>query len=324
MSTIKEISKKTGYSNATISYALKNDPKIPLETREKIQQVAKDLKYFPNASARALKTKKSYSIGIFVPGFRGTVHPIILSGIEYVIKHHPTKYKMLVTFMDEDLSLIYEKQIDIAVIFGLSISNEKIIDISELIPVILVDNDLEYPNVYSINIDNAYGIKQRVIDFYNKGSRKFMYMLGSGDSMHNIERYNGFEEGIKACGLNLEEQVVLDAAGFTILCGYECLKKYLDTNVLESDALICSNDALAIGSLEVFKERNIKVPQEIRVSGFDNIERCNYTTPPLSTIAVDWYNYGVLLGKKIISVLENKHFEISEKFAAHLFDRRSG
>ena len=86
MSTIKDVARESGYSISTVSYALKNDPKIPEATREKIKEAARRLNYVPNASARALKTGKNYSIGIFVPGFEGPIHSTLLAGIAAVIR----------------------------------------------------------------------------------------------------------------------------------------------------------------------------------------------------------------------------------------------
>ena len=306
MVTIKDVAKQSGYGVSTVSYALKDDPKIPVATRQKIKEVAARLNYVPNASARTLKTKKSFSIGVYVPGFKGPIHPTILSGISEVIKKVRNKYKLLVTFVDQDFLLVYQRQIDIAVIVGAHVQEERAIDISKHIPLILVDNIINHPNIYNTRVDNFGGIKKRVIDFYNKGSRKFIFMNGSPYSVHNQERLDGFIAGIKECNLILEEQIILEGQAFTEKHGYECMTNYLKNHELLADALICSNDELAIGAIKAFKENGIVNFENIRISGFDNIEKCEFISPSLSSISVDWYGYGEKIGYLILDILADK------------------
>ena len=323
MATIKDIARESGYGVSTVSYALKNDPKIPESTRQKIKDVASRLNYFPNASARSLKTRKSYSIGVFVPGFKGPIHPTILSGIAEVIKKVRNKYKMLVTFVDEDFLLVYQRQIDVAVIVGAHVQEEKAIAISNEIPLILVDNAINHPNIYNTKVDNYGGIKKRVVDFYNKGSKKFIFMRGSHFSVHNQERLEGFLAGIKTCNLDLDSQIILDGLAFTEKHGYECMKNYLKSNKLDADALICANDELAIGAIKAIKENDNCDVNNIRISGFDNIEKGEYVSPALSSISVDWYGYGKKIGNLILDILEQRKIKEEICMETTLFDRES-
>lgn len=323
MATIKDVARLSGYGISTVSYALKGSSKIPLETQEKIKEVARQLNYVPNASARALKTKRNYNIGIFVPGFDGGVHTAILSGIASVFRDIRNKYKILITLADSEFLLVYEKQIDIAMIIGGHVSKDAAIKISEQIPLILVDNSVEHDNIYNTYIDNKGGIISRVKDFYSKGSKKFIYMRGTELSAHNTERYIGFIEGLKECGLSINDQIVLDAYGFSEYHGYACMKEYLK-NEFEADALICANDELAIGSINALKEKNIKIPEDLLVSGFDNIDKGNYLIPSLSTISIDWYDYGVKLGRLALDILADKKIDEEMVIKSYLVDRISG
>lgn len=304
MATIKDVARESGYSISTVSYALKNDPKIPEKTRDKIKEAARMLNYVPNASARALKTGKTYSIGIFVPGFEGPVHSTLLSGIASVIRNVRDKYQMLVTLADANFPLVYQQQIDVAMIIGSHVPREIAINISNQIPLVLVDNMIAHPNIYNTFVDNAEGVRSRVEDFVQKGASRFIYMKGSKHSEHNTERFEGFKAGIEQCGLSLEDQVILDADSFLESRGYDCMKQYLQQHDLTADALICANDELALGAISALEQHGIAVPGRIRVSGFDNIEKGNYVTPSLSSISVDWHGYGCKLGRLVLDILE--------------------
>ena len=324
MATIKDVAKASGYGIATVSYALNDHPKIPENTKKKILEIAKQLNYVPNASARTLKTKKSYKVGIFVPGFKGNVHPTILAGITSVFKNDRSKYKMLVTIVDPEFLLVYEKQIDLALIIGGHVEKERIIDISKHIPVVLVDNQIQYNNVYNTYIDNYNGIIKRVKDFYKKGANRFIYISGTKNSNHNTERLEGFKQGIKDCNLKIEDQVILEANAFDSNRGHQVMKDFLNGNKMDYNALICANDELAFGAIEALKEANYSVPNDILVSGFDNIDKCNYHVPTLSTINVDWYHYGITLGQMMLDILEDRTVEKEIYISSELVDRESG
>ena len=106
MATIKDIAKKSGFSVSTVSYALSDDPKIPDKTKQIIKAVARELNYVPNVFARGLKNKGNKNIGVFLAGFKGPVHPAILSGIGNVIEQTNGEYKLIATTADENLKLI--------------------------------------------------------------------------------------------------------------------------------------------------------------------------------------------------------------------------
>ena len=323
MSTIKDVARVSGYSISTVSYALKGNEKIPLETQNKIKKVASELSYVPNASARALKTRKNYSIGVFVPGFKGHVHPTILSGIAAVIKEVRNKYKLIITLADQEFLLVYEKQIDVAIIIGSHVSEERVIDISKHIPVILVDNNAESDNIINTNIDNFGGMFNRVLDFYQKGVNRFIYMSGTHLSAHNTERLRGFRTGIETCDLKIDEQVILDVNAFDEERGYKTMKSYLLNHKLSANGLICANDELAIGAIKALKEEGIHIPNDIKVSGFDNIAKCVYLLPSLSTISVDWFAYGQRLGELALAILDGKEYDKKILIESTLINRCS-
>ena len=85
MANIKDIAKACGVAVSTVSYALNDNELISLETRRKIQKVAKEMGYYPNSYARSLKRSKTHKIGIFITDFAGTIHPAILNGIDKIL-----------------------------------------------------------------------------------------------------------------------------------------------------------------------------------------------------------------------------------------------
>lgn len=318
------MAKQSGYGVSTVSYALMDHPKIPETTRNKIKEVAKELSYVPNAFARGLKTKTCKTIGVISPGFKGPIHPTILAGVADVIKDYSNEYQMLVTLSKTNFRFIYAKQVDIAILLSPSISDEEAINISKICPLILFDKVVDNKNIYNTKFNNKESVAKRVIDFYKKGSTSFIFMKGSTLSSHNKERLEGFNEGISLCNIDKTKVNILDAKAFTEQHGYKCMTDYLKTNILENTALICANDELAIGAMKALKEFNYDIPKNVRVSGFDNIEKSEYVVPSLSTISIDWFMYGKKLGQLAMSIIKKKNKIKTINIKSVLIDRESG
>ena len=323
MSTIKDVAKASGYSIATVSYALTGHKKIPIETQNKIKEIANELGYTPNVYARGLKNKGPKTIGVYLPGFRGPIHTTILSGIAKAIIDSGNEYKLIVSISSMGYDYIFDGLIDVAYIMSPVIPNEEVERISKKCSLILFDKVVNKKNIYNTFVNNEGGVCNRVIDFYNKGSKRFVFISGSAMSSHNSERLNGFKKGIENCGLRIEDQYILDGIGFTEHHGYDVMKSFLDLN-LEFDAVIGSNDELSIGAIQAMTEKNPNFVKSVRVSGFDNIDKGNYITPTLSTISVDWYDYGIQVGNLAIEILKGQKDKKYINVDSVLIDRESG
>ena len=321
MTTIKDIAKVSGYSVSTVSYALARNPKIPIETQDKILKVAEELNYTPNALAVGLKKKESKNIGIFLPGFQGPIHSTIVAGIAESMARHGNEYKLIVSLSVTGYQFIYEGLTDIVFTMSPVINDEEIIKISKICPLVLFDKIFLGKNIYNTYFENAEGIYKRVKDFYEKGARSFSFVSGSQVSNHNKDRLKGFMMAINE--LNIEDYDVIEAFGYTEELGYNAIKNYLIHNSVK-DALICSNDELAIGAMTALNEAGISIPEQVKISGFDNISKGEFTTPSLSTITVDWFDYGLRIGDYLLDILKKKNVNSIIRLTTSLVNRHSG
>lgn len=322
MITIKDVAKASGYSISTVSYALAGNKKIPLETQNKIKEIAESLGYMPNVYAQGLKNKRPKTIGVYLPGFKGPVHPTILSGIADSIIKNGNEYKLIVGLSRMGYDMIYDGLIDVAFIMSPVIVDEEVIKISKNCPVILYDKIVNANNIYNTFIENKEGIYKRIIDFYNKGAKKFIFISGSAMSKHNSERLEGFKKAINDCNLKLEEQYILDGIGYTEHHGYDVMKEFLKTNN-QVDAIIASNDELAIGAISAIKENNENDLNYLLISGFDNIDKGKYIKPSLSTIAIDWFEYGNQVGTLAMDILKGENNKKYINVETNLIDRET-
>ena len=304
--TINDLAKYCGVSRATVSYALNDSPEISKETKEKIRKAAIELNYYPSNLARGLKHHKTNCIAIFITGFEGTAHTLILSGLAKSFERNG-KYQMLVSIADKDVSLVRMKMVDLAVIMDARMEDETIRSISEIVPIVCFDKNIIGHNIYPTFISNIEAIQDLTSNLIEKGLKRVGYLLGSSASSHNYFRYKGYLKALKDHNIPLDTSIVFDANAFTKNAGYETINNVLKQNPhnLPFDALVCGNDELAIGAIKALKDNGYDVPKDVKVTGFDNTLEGSMMTPSLTTVDVDWVKYGEIMGDYAFKILKD-------------------
>ena len=307
--TIKDLAKYCNYSVTTVSYALNGSKEIPEATRKKILKAAEELNYVPSAYASGLKRKKSFNIGVFIPDFDGPIHHTVLSGLASGFKEYDQRYNMLVMIPDSNLSMIRSRMVDLAIIMDPKLDISLIKDIAQVMPIIVLDKFAHGENIYMADVNNEEGMFNQTMKLLNLGCKRIAYLLGPKASYHNSTRFNGYKRALATSGVSFDENIVFDANSFTEEKGYQEIKEILKTNGLKFDALMCGNDELAIGAIKALQEAGYAVPKDVKVTGFDNIDKASFISPSLSTICVDWYGYGKRVAKYAIDVINKENVE---------------
>ena len=307
MVTIKDIAKYCGCSISTVSYALNDSDLVSEKTKERIRQAAKELNYTPNAYASGLKRKKTYNIGVVISGFDGPIHHNVLAGISNYLQEINSEYRLLVTIADEKMFLIKQRIIDLAIIMDARANKEIIKELSKFVPIVTFDHFIIGDNIYNTTIDNMQGMYLHTKDLISKGCKKIAYMLGSKLSTHNKRRFDGYVKAFEEANMQIDESIIFDADAFTEQRGFDVIDEIISKNEhIAFDALVCSNDELAIGAIKALQNNGYNVPYDVKVTGFDNIEKGALFSPSLSTVHVDWRNYGEEMAKFALDILNGK------------------
>lgn len=323
MVTIKELAKYCGCSISTVSYALNGSPQVSEATRERIQQAAKELNYTPNAYASGLKRKKTFNIGVVISGFDGPIHHTVLAGISNYLQSIESEYRLLVTTSDNNMFLIKQKIIDLAIIMDARANKDIIRELSKIVPIITFDHYIIGDNIYNTKIDNKQGIYLETMDMISKGCKRIAYLLGSKLSTHNKRRFEGYVKAFDESNMEVDYDIVFEADAFTEQRGFDVINEVVSKHKqIPFDSLICANDELAIGAIKALKANGYKVPKDVKVAGFDDIEKGEFFRPSLSTVRVDWKGYGNSIGKLALDILENKDVE-TLKVPVQIIERES-
>ncbi|WP_392486735.1 LacI family DNA-binding transcriptional regulator [Haloimpatiens sp. FM7315] len=311
--SIKDVAKEAGVSIATVSRVLNDINVVNEETKKKVQEAIKKLQYRPNIVARSLKTQKTSTIGIIIPDISSQFYPEIVRGAEDVANIYNYNIILCNTDLDtekemEYLRVLREKMVE-GILYMSSSLQPKIFNlIDELqIPTVLIENrdeDKKYP---SVTIDNEAGAFDAVNYLIKKGNKKIAY-IGNKDNGSNVTylRYEGYKRALKENNMELDDKVVY-SGGLKVEDGYEGIIHIIEENKI--DSVFCASDECAIGAINALRERNIKVPEDVDVMGFNDIYEASIFYPKITTIAQPMYDMGSVGMRLLIKIINKQKVE---------------
>lgn len=317
MVTIKDIAELAGVSKTTVSKVLNNkDEKISDTTRKKILDIVKEKNYRPNKMAQSLVTKKTKTIGIIIPDIRNPFFTDIVRGAED--KAVKEGYNIILCNTDENaekeikaFNTLADKMVD-GIIFAPSSKidlNAKEYNLSTK-PIVLVDKKLDIKNLKGIVcLDNEEGTYLETNHLVEKNHNKILYLSGPLKNEIARDRLKGYKKALKEANIEYDEKLVLQGE-YSLDWGYEIIKSLKDINFT---AICAANDLIAIGAIKALKERNIHIPKDISVVGFDDIQTSSIIEPQLTTINQNSYDMGYESANILIKNLEKKEVNDIEK-----------
>jgi LacI family transcriptional regulator len=312
--TIKDVAEKAGVSTATVSLVIHNHKRISSETRKKVLKVIKQLNYFPSRSAQGLVSKKTGNIGFILTEdhFLKTepFYTMIFLGTEFATRE--TNYYVLLTTVNSDYMndeplprFIEENSVDGIIIAGKVPANliDRITPYE--IPIVFVDYfppSGDYPVIMVDNVKGGMLATQHLIDL---GHQKIGFVGGDLNHPSISDRLYGYRKALRQNSIDvIDNYVSTEEQNTTKQAGYSAAEK-LFTKDPNLTAVFACNDAMALGVLQYLKDHNYKVPEDISLIGFDDIESDLLLNPTLSSIKVPKVELGMEAMKLIVNVVEN-------------------
>jgi LacI family transcriptional regulator len=304
LATIKDIAKKAGVSISTVSYALNGTGAVSDATKKKILEVAKELNYNPNAIARRLKKKKQELIAVIVRDFHGPIYGEIIRGIRDVAQENDYEMVVAASYNNNKLTkILTEWVVDGAIILDSLISDETILDLANKdFHIVTLDRVIDKEHVSNVLIDNERAARRVVEYFVELGYSEIGFIGGPKESLDNIRRCEGFKEGMNNANLSIENDWFV-FSDFTERGGYQSMIEQINNGKLPR-AYFVANDEMAIGAMKALQNANIRIPEDVAIIGFDDIQLADYMSPKLTTVRRPSYELGSLAGEILIKSLK--------------------
>ncbi|WP_210366166.1 LacI family DNA-binding transcriptional regulator [Bacillus sp. REN3] len=301
---IKDIAKMAGVSISTVSYALNGSPKVTEETAAKILAIAKELNYVPNAAARSLKKRETKIIGVFLTNYGGAFYGQLLQGIQDALSSKG--YELIVCSGKESHRFIPERMIDGAIVLDFSFSSDELIKHADSgHKLVVMDRELDHPNINQVLLDNTAGATLAVDYLIEKGHRKIYAVKGPEGSYDAHQRIIAVRQAVERFADVEYEEIPGD---FNKPAG-ELAAEHIVREYTGPAAVFCLNDEMAIGMYNYLAKTEYQIGKDIHIIGFDNIELSQYTQPRLATIDYSERKWGAVSAEHLLKLIANEPVE---------------
>jgi DNA-binding LacI/PurR family transcriptional regulator len=289
--SIKDIARAAGVSHPTVSRALSDSPLISQATKERIQRLAREMGYSPNALARGLVTRQTYSIGVVVTTIADPFVAEIVQGIETTAQDHGYTVILCNSGAEPEreiaaVELLRSKRVDGVIVTSSRIGALYLNHLERIgAPIVLINNHNEQSGRYtfSVSVDNRHGGWLATRHLVQLGHQRIGYVTGPPDSSSDLDRRAGYGHALMEAGVEADAALVIAGTGRPE-AGAAALEKLLALDDPPT-AVVCYNDMTAIGLVAAARQRGLRVPRHLSVVGFDDIVFASYLEPPLTTVA---------------------------------------
>lgn len=285
---IKEVAHRASVSTATVSRTINGSDLVKPRTAEKIWRVIRELGYYPSTQARALVSGKSRMLGLIISDIVNPFFPELVKSFEFAATHHG--YEVIVANTDYNperttncVRRMIERQVDAVAIITSEIEPHLIDELSKRkLPIVFLDVGKLRPLISNISVEYDKGIREAVQHIVSLGHKRIGFIAGPRILKSARTRRAAFLKYIAECGIDDHRRIVVEGThkvdgGDTAMTGLLALAD-------PPTAVLASNDLTAIGALRAINRAGLRVPADISLIGFDDIELSLCTQPPLTTI----------------------------------------
>jgi LacI family transcriptional regulator len=315
--TLHTVAERAGVSTATVSRFLNGSPRVSQETAAKIRHAIDELGYLPNASARGLVLSSTGTLALIFPGLSGPFFSELIRGAEAGARetgYHLLIYaasSMMETSQDPSLGLLATK-IDGLILASEDIDLGYIEDVQRRgVPVVVLGRTPEGIPADSIRPDNTGGAHQAVSHLIEHGYRRIAMVAGPDTRLHAGDRAKGYRKALDDHGLPYEPGRVV-TGDFSEASGYAAMLQLL-RQAPAPDAVFAANDEMAIGALAAAHASGVRVPADIAVAAFDDIEPARYMQPPLTTVQQDMHGQGRMAVRMLLARVNGSDAAVETK-----------
>ncbi len=309
-STIKDVAKLANVSIATVSRVFSDKPFIRESTRKRVLQAAQKLQYKPSRVARSLRVQSSRIIGLIISDIQNPFFTALVRAVEDEAYLH--NYAIFLCNSDETppkenlyIDLMLAEKVAGVIITPALESGSNIWKLIEAgIPVAAVDRGVTDLDVDTVVVDNVSGACELVSLLARQGHRRIGAILGSMQMTTGRERFLGYKRALEEAGLPFDADLVRMGVPKESL-GYQYTLELLD----ELDApttIFAGNNLLPVGALRAIRERGLRIPGDISLCGFDDMEWTSLISPPLTVASQPIYQMGQEAVKLILSHIANR------------------
>lgn len=313
--TIADVANQAEVSTATVSRCLNQPDKVKPEVRERISKAINDLSYVPSGAARALASRRTHTIGAIVPTIDNAIFSEAIQHLQSGLTQ--ANYTLLLAnsgySLDEELREVRSL---------LSRGVDGIVLVGEMhhlaVYAAIEQQSIPYVNLWTYNPKSKYSCigfdhikagKHLAEHLLELGHTEFGIISGFQENNDRaLLRFQGIQQTLKTVGLEIPDSKIIECR-YSVEQANVSLHQLLDRHP-EITAISCGNDVLAIGALSAARERGLKVPMQLSITGFDNMEIVRFLSPAMTTINSPSKRMGEHAAEYILKQIKDKSLDI--------------
>lgn len=310
--TIKDISKIAGVSPKTVSRIINNDIYVREETKKKVLEIIEKYDYVPNIAARSLVINRTNTLGLIVPNLENPFFSRLSRGVIQTAEQNNYSVIVCESRFDREigekyLRMLIERGVDGLLIASLDLDNifvNKLISIKK--PFVLLTCRLDMPGINYVIADDCKAGRE-VVEYLIRLGHKNIAFLKGPDVYSSNERFIAYKAVMEEHGLKIKDYFITETAldkkdAYKVTL--ELLKEHKDIT-----AILGHNDYATIGIIKAINELNLKIPKDISVIGYDDIDIAELFSVPLTTVHYPKYRCGVIAAQRLISILKKDNID---------------
>ncbi|CAN5154376.1 LacI family DNA-binding transcriptional regulator [soil metagenome] len=316
MANIRDIALAAGVSVATVSRVLTKPDVVKKSTTDKVRAAIAALDYKPNAVASSLRRQRSDNIVVVVPHIDNPFYSGVIQGIENIA--HDNRFKVLLgetqdrqDRLDHYAEMLLGKVADGLILLGSrlpTIVQEAIArDEPSPVPLVLACERFEGLSSPSVEIDNRAASAAATRHLIERGHKRIATITGPLDNTLGRDRLSGYRDALTAAKIAIDETLIVEG-DFTIGSGFHAARRLMKRKNPPT-AIFCASDEMAIGGIKAATDMGLRVPDDIAMTGFDDLRFAAYCTPTLTTVAQPTVEIGEVAMRLMMGLLADEASE---------------
>jgi LacI family transcriptional regulator len=318
-SNLEDIAKKAGVSRSTVSRVINNSPNVSAETRTRVMEIVNQESFRPNPAAQMLVTQRTQIIGFVIPQISNvffgdnSYYPMLLQGASTTINENNRSMLLWLEQNNESREQfarrIASNRLMDGVILCSVIEKDPIVEAlaDAGVPVVLVERPIGFSEAltYSlsyITVDNFHAASIAVEHLIRLGRRRIAHISGYLNVADGQDRLEGYKAALRRAGLPIDESLIVTGI-FTRESGYMGMKSLLRQN---PDAIFAANDTTAQGAIQAIQDAGLKVPEDIAVVGFDDLDVASHSNPQITTIRQPVQQKGAMAASLLMEIIDGQ------------------
>lgn len=312
--TLAMVAEVAGVSPSTVSRVLTGHAKVSDGKRAAVEAAIARLNYQPNVLARSLAQGRTLSIGVLTQDINSPFYGEALRGIEdalmgtgivplFVSGHWNVQDEV------ERMTHLLGRRVDGVIVLTGRLTDEQIREYAQRLPIVVTGRHVKGANIACMRVDDFKGAYRAVHHLLELGHRRIAHIAGPQDYADSVERLKGYRKALEEADVPFDQKLVV-YADFHEPSGVLAINQLLDARQSFS-AVFASNDQTAYGARLALYQRNIRVPEDVSLIGFDDLPGSRYQIPPLSTIHQPVYELGRAAARVLLKLIEGGRSKVS-------------